>query len=277
MDAHFLRGRLFPYLSFFLCNSHSSNTMAHSYLRTIRRALRPYCRLLLLLLLALPGLTQAQNFTETFSSVGPRQPIASAETNDGFDNLGLTFTGVGIGSPNNNPSTGYTYRNDTGSSASASGGRSIVLAEAGAAAGSVVVNPATNYSLAIEGITTAAGPYRISFGLNAITAGAESSDLVLEYRIGNTGSFIDIPFTFTLSPGWQLVSTSVNLPSAPANDLTIRFRKPAGNSREYRIDDVTLRSFTPSLTASLSTPVFPNTPVNQLSAPETLTVTGSDQ
>ncbi|HLK98894.1 MAG TPA: hypothetical protein VK364_14080, partial [Hymenobacter sp.] len=184
---------------------------------------------------------------------------------------------MGIGSPNNStPSTGYTYLNSAGSNASASSGRSIVLGQAGAAAGSVVVNPATEYFLAIEGVTATAGPYRISFGLNALTAGAQSSDLVLEYRVGNTGGFTDIPFTFTLSSGWQLVSTSVTLPSAPANDLTIRFRKPAGNSREYRIDDVTFRSFTPTLTASLSATTFPNTPVNQLSAPETLTVTGSD-
>jgi|GEM_PF-3343526 len=249
--------------------------MNHSYLRTTRRTLRPCYQLLLLLLLIVPGLAQAQNFTETFSSVSSRQTIANAEAEDGFDNVDLTFTGVAIGSPNNTPSTGYTYLNGTGSSTSASGGRSIVMGEAGAAASSVVINPATNYSLAIEGITTTAGPYRISFGLNA-PAGAQSSDLVLEYRVGNTGSFIDIPFSFTLSSGWQLVSTSATLPAASANDLTIRFRKPAGNSREYRIDDVTFRSFSPSLTATITSQIFPNTPVNQRSAPQTLTVTGAD-
>lgn len=266
------------------------------------KQVRPLCSLLsnrlwapLLISLAVSAnssaQTQIQNFTETANAVSVFESILDANSRQAFDNADLDFNGTGFGSPGNNPSSGYSFQNADGVTRNASGGRSIVLGEptitgTGNPSTPVVVNPATSYTYAIRQITTIAGRYRISFGFNAVTAGTQDDDVALEYRVGNTGGFTNIPFSFSLSQGWQLVSTTVNLPAA-SNDLTIRFRKVAntngpttnpnaGNNRQYRIDDVTLRAFDPTVTATIGSQIFPTTPVNQRSAARVLTVTGSD-
>ncbi len=250
---------------------------------------RLWASLLISLAVSVNGI--AQNFTETANAVNVFESIPDANARQAFDNVGLDFNGTGLGAPANNTSTGYSFQNAAGVTTAASGGRSIVLGgptitTTGTPTTPVVVNPATTYTYAIRQITTTAGRYRISFGLNAVTAGAQDDDVVLEYRVGATGNFTSIPYSFSLTQGWQLVSAAVNLPTA-SNDLTIRFRKvantngptnnpTAGNNRQYRIDDVTLRAFEPTLTATIGNQIFPNTPVNQRSVRRILTVTGSD-
>ncbi|UOQ64900.1 T9SS type A sorting domain-containing protein [Hymenobacter volaticus] len=72
-----------------------------------------------------------------------------------------------------------------------------------------------------------------------------------------------------------MVTTTASLPST--TNLILQIRKPSGiSNRQYRIDDLTLREYVPSLTATINNQIFPETPVNQQSETRLLTVTGSD-
>ncbi|MBC8085109.1 MAG: hypothetical protein H7Z21_18075, partial [Hymenobacter sp.] len=258
--------------------------MNHSYLRTMRRTLRPYHKLLVLLLLVLPGLAQAQNFTETFGTtaagIDPFETLAAADTRNALDNsAALSFSGDALGSPNNGLSTGYSYANAAGTSVNASGGASIVFARRnGGAAQSQL---AVEYTFIVGNINTTGlnSRQRISFGLR-VPVGSADGDLILEARDGNTANpFVAIPFTFPVAPAagneWELVTTTASLPST--TNLILRVRKPANiSTRQFRLDDLTIRGFASALTATIDSQIFPNTPVNQRSAPQNLTVTGTD-
>ncbi|MBD2716341.1 T9SS type A sorting domain-containing protein [Microvirga sp. STR05] len=257
--------------------------MTNTYLRTIRQAFRPHYHLLLLLMLVVPGLSHAQNFTETFGTAVPFESPANADANGRFDNsAAFSFGGNAVVAPNNAPSNGYSFTNATGASQAASGVPAIVFGrENPNNAGAVQVQAGVTYLFNIGNINTTGinSRQRISFGLR-LTAAAAAADLVLEARDGNVAgsSFTVVPFTFPTPPAngadWFLVSTTASLPST--TNLILQFRKNSGNNVQYRIDDLTLRGFEPTLTASFSTPFFPNTPVNQQSIARTLTVTGSD-
>ncbi|WBA43575.1 T9SS type A sorting domain-containing protein [Hymenobacter canadensis] len=256
--------------------------MNNSYLRNTRWTLRPFRQLLLLLALALPGLSHAQNFTETFGTAVPFETPANADANGRLDNsAAFAFSGASIVSPANGFSTDqYTFTNAVGTSQGASGGASILFGRENPT-NTVQVQNAATYNLTIGNINTTSlsSRQRISFGLRIPAAGL-AGDIVLEARDGNVGgsTFQNIPFTFpTLgaTADWYLISTTAALPST--SNLIVRFRKPGGiSTRQYRLDDVTFRAFQPSLVVSISSQLFPNTAVNQRSIPRTLTVTGND-
>ncbi|MBC6698378.1 T9SS type A sorting domain-containing protein [Hymenobacter puniceus] len=167
-------------------------------------------------------------------------------------------------------STGYT---------GASGGTSVYF---GPASGQPQVLP---QDLRIAGINTSAlGRTQITFGLYTVQGAAPvAGDFLVQYS-DNGGAPVTVSYTRTTNNtatgttfAWNLYTTSsINVSSTSLALSFTRTAQATGTTKEYRLDDVALRSLTPTLNVSINNQLFPNTPVNQRSVPRTLTVTGAD-
>lgn len=272
--------------------------MNHSYLRSIRQALQldsarkrathltSVSQFWALLAILVFGSTTvfAQTFTEPMSETGgtaavSRELIQAYTSRGGFANDAtgtqqgtLTFTG-NARMATGGSSTGYTGASRT---------TSVFY---GPAAGGAQTLP---QDLRIAGINTSSlGRTQITFGLYTYQGAAPAAgDFVVQYS-DNGGAPVTVSYTRTTNNTvagtaftWNLYTTnSINVSSTA---LALSFTRTAqatavgSNTKEFRLDDVTLRSLTPTLNVSINNQLFPNTPVNQRSIARTLTVTGAD-
>jgi hypothetical protein len=272
--------------------------MNHSYLRSIRQAAQldssamrvPYLtsvsRIWVLLAILIFGSTSAfaQVFSEPMSEPGgtaavSRELVTAYTSRGGFTNDATgTRTGTFTFSGNARMATAASSTGYTGASA----GASVFY---GPASGQPQVLP---QDLRIAGInTTTLGRTQITFGLYTYQGAAPAAgDFLVQYS-DNGGAPVTVSYTRTTNNTvtgtaftWNLYTTSsINVSSSA---LALSFTRTAqatavgSNTKEFRLDDVVLKSLTAQLTASISSQLFPNTPVNQRSIARTLTVTGSN-
>jgi hypothetical protein len=166
----------------------------------------------------LSALSVSAQITETMGTVGSTTTIATHETNNNFDNDGLTYSGTGD-VRNTTPSTAYT---------GASGGANIFL------------NTGKNFVISNLGTNSCSGaPVTLSFGILKSTNAENGSNLAVEYSTDggsnwNSLSFAALP-TGSGTAHWYLRTIS-GLPSTC--NLKVRFSNLASSGPQFRIDDV---------------------------------------
>jgi large repetitive protein len=145
--------------------------------------------------------------------------ISVHEANDRFEQVGLTYSGLGADMRTTLPSSGYV---------TASGGFNVMLNGAG-----------ENFIIDGLDLTTCLSNIVISFGVKKSTLLADGSNLKLQYSTdGVTGSFSNVSYTLlptgsgTASDYYYVSTTSI----IPSNVTTIRF--VSLDAVEYRIDDI---------------------------------------
>ncbi|QNH63610.1 T9SS type A sorting domain-containing protein [Hymenobacter sediminicola] len=275
--------------------------MTNTYLRTMRRAFRPQSQMgesqarptsrlwaMLLLLLTVSFNSFAQTFSEdmTDSGVTPtsREGVVSYTSRGGFtfDATGsetgtLTYSGSARLATSAS-SSGYT---------GASGGASIFFG--GPATGALVLP----LDFRISNINTAAlSRVQLTFGLYTQQGVAPATgDFLVQYSTDNFATSTTVEYSRNTnntaggtSFAWNLYSVDAALPNV--NSLAVRFVRttqatgttttPGNTTKDFRLDDVRVNSLTPTLTATIDSQIFPDTPTNQRSAPQELTVTGSN-
>lgn len=159
-------------------------------------------------------------FRETMGTVSSTTPIATHESNNGFDMDTLTYSGS-ADVRNTTPSSGY---------ADASGNANIFITNVSG----------TNYL--ISNLNTASYTnMQLSFGIYKSTTASNGSELVVEVSSDGSSytalSFPALP-TGTGTAIWYYRTASGSIPSA--SNLRIRFRQTS-TSPQFRIDDVLLR------------------------------------
>ena len=271
--------------------------MNHSYLRSLRWVpqsqpqptgvakssfgSRLLAAFLLLFSLSFSGF--AQTFSEDMSDPGAagisRELVTDYATRGGF-----TFDAAGT-------ETGpFTYSGNARTATSANS-----VGYTGASGGvSIFYGPALNgtetlpQSFNVSNITVPAGGGRVqlTFGLYTYQGAAPSAgDFVVQYT--NAGITSSVTYTRTSNVtatgnnfAWNLYTTTTI--DADAGPLALSFIRTSrataitNNNKQFRLDDVTVRTPTPTLTVAINNQIFPNTPVNQQSVPRTLTVAGAD-
>jgi hypothetical protein len=171
-------------------------------------------------------------FTETLGTVSSNTGISTHNTNKGFDNDDLTFTGTG-------DLRATTVSNYLG----ASGSTNVFLTNSGTA------------SFMISGISTLGyedGTIDLSFGAYKSTTTSTMSDLALEYSVdGETWTTIVIPAQ--ASGGgtavWRVVTlTATDIPITET--LSLKWTN-TGTTTQYRLDDFKLSAVPEPATALL--------------------------
>lgn len=178
-----------------------------------RKALR-----MLLPAMLLGTMSVSAQITETMDTVATTTAIGTHETNNGFDNDSLIFSGTGDVRMTT-PSTGYS---------GASGGANVFL------------NTGKNFVIKRLGTNTCAGgTITMSFGVFKSTNAENGSNLKVEYSTDGGSTWTNLSFT-ALPTGsgtshWYLRSVS-GLPVTC--NLQIRFSNIAISGPQFRIDDV---------------------------------------
>ncbi|WP_185816930.1 T9SS type A sorting domain-containing protein [Hymenobacter metallilatus] len=226
-----------------------------------------------------PLVTQAQtlSYQESFNGLQARESMPSAQAAGEFDEDQLVYSGTAIASPGTNPNN-----NNPSNYTGASGGRSVVFAEPNPSTAGVQVVAGTSYTLIIDGLNTTTagtGPNpRLEFGLfrSAGSQTAATNEFIAEYSLDGGTSYTNIGFTRPVNGGsWEFVAVNTTIPAA--TNVRIRFTRVGNAStRQYRLDDFTLRALSPALFISPASLIFPNTTVGTQSAPQQVTVTGTD-
>jgi hypothetical protein len=173
-------------------------------------------------------ITQAstyQIFSESMGTVTTTTTIATHETNDGFDNDDLSFSGT-VDLRATTPSTGYT---------GASGGANVFFTNI------------IGREFRIDGISTlgfTSDQLGLSFGAHKNLSASNMTELVVEFSTNGTDwtqlSFPAQP-TGTGTATWRLVTIS-NPELIPISDtLSLRWRQTSSTaSLNFRIDDITM-------------------------------------
>lgn len=172
--------------------------------------------------------TQASSyviFSESMGTVSVNTSIATHETNDGFDNDDLTFSGT-VDLRATTPSTGYT---------GASGGANVFMTNV------------VGREFRIDGISTlgfTSDQLGLSFGAYKSINASNMTEMVVEFSTNGTDwtqlSFPAQP-TGTGTATWRLVTIS-NPELIPISDtLSLRWRQTSSTaSLNFRIDDITM-------------------------------------
>ncbi|MFN9597033.1 MAG: beta strand repeat-containing protein, partial [Bacteroidota bacterium] len=187
--------------------------------------------------------SQVVVFSESMGLVGSTTPIATHETNNGFDNDVYTMSGT---ADIRSTSTSNTY---TG----ASGAANVFFTNNGTA------------SFQISGINTVGvSNLVLGFGNLKTTTASNGSELVVETSTDGT-NFSPLSVTpmntGTGTTGWQYRTSSGSIPNAA--NLTIRWRTTS-TAIQFRIDDVKLsgsQTGSASITASGPTTFCPGSSV----------------
>jgi hypothetical protein len=168
-------------------------------------------------------------WTETMGTVGGAVSIAAYESANNFDNDTETMSGSG-GSGEGI----YSTVNSSGYPG-ASGSANLRFGGFG-------------QYLQIDDIDASSWPnLEMSFGVSLGAGSSDNSHLKAEYSTNGT-DWVDLPFSVDPTTSWQLVEPTGTIPSV--TNLSIRLRRTSTGTAgwDFRIDDITLHSATPSAT-----------------------------
>lgn len=168
----------------------------------------------------LAAMSASAQITETMDTVATNTLIPTHETNNGFDNDSLTFSGSGDVRMTT-VSTGY---------GGASGGANVFL------------NTGKTFVIGRLGTNSCGGAaITMSFGIFKSTNAENGSNMIVEYSTNGGVSWSGLSFTALPTGGgtshWYLRSVS----GIPVTcNLQIRFRNAAISGPQFRIDDVVI-------------------------------------